>query len=232
MLKIYSFIFFISILFIIGCGQKGVTGVDESLVNYLLGEWINTYTSYDNNNSNISLIFLNNNQFQITQEIPDENYIYISKGRYKILSNNLLCFYTYYQELNGEEIEEEAINDTIIFWYEDNQLEISAGTQSFIQLSGEKNTLINSTFYMVYEYDFNYYFHFKYNFYSDRLEIYYHFSEIKSIPLEWNESIEYQCEYSDKLIEINDNNDNSVAGYIFYKNKLYLGSGYSVFIKQ
>lgn len=60
-----------------------------------------------------------------------------------------MSFVITYHEINSEVMEQEVENDTIIFWLDHFQLEISGSAISMKRISGKKNTLINSSFYRI-----------------------------------------------------------------------------------
>ncbi len=230
-------ILYLLLLIILSSCKKDSSNIigQYELSNAILGNWIfintdKTISDYDST-FGIQYTFKDDNEFERSyflakyQEKMDT--LFFERGNFIKISDGLIALQIHFID-NGENIDTtHIINDTLIYFFSNEQLKISNGAKHYRQLSGVKGKLFNSTFYIrtsspSIEYKF---LHRKYFFRQDSLFDYYKYSNNKEMPSNWIFYKRYKITITDNIIYIfyDNSNDPYKSIYVFYNSNFYWG---------
>ena len=194
-------------------------GINKRLIGFWTGDGDILF-----NEVKYYLNFTNNNELKITVDRKNHKELLYTTNYY-VLSRNMIKV-DFFWPTNGP--------DTLLYWidFNENYLEIFAGTSSYAQLSGNKDQLINSSFYRLKKNDWGFdnpsYIYLKDSFKRTKIIRSYQSSNSATLPLKWENSDSSDVGYTDNTIWIHKytGDKDKIIGYLFMNDRLYLGVHY------
>jgi hypothetical protein len=226
----------LSFLLITGCSEDKST--NPAAVNPLTGIWQGMY-SYDQYTADsVIIVFDKNNNVEVEVYMLSANNDIMLQGigGYDKINDQLLKIHLDTVWIEGEVDTISGYDlDTTIYWLNENVLELSVQAESWLQLAGPENQLINSTYYYrEYNSQYHLFLHYRYSFIENFAELSFESSESFQIPTYWEESIVLDCTINDKTINFisTEYELEYTIAYAFTLDKLFVGSDILVLTRK
>jgi hypothetical protein len=210
---------FIIIYLFLNC-HGGPETIDYELLSSLYGSWM--YADADS--TKIIQNFSPPNNLEIHQYLRiginsyDTTYIYCS---YEIPASHLMYKKVDYQ-INLDSLNNVIYKDDTLIFYQDNQeIELYFNGRFYKQITGNNNQLLNSEFYRI-QFIGNSYFHELYRFEKDSLHRYLSITGSSLFPKDWQYYHNHKYSSTNRQITWQDGSISIVLGYIFYQRSLIL----------
>jgi hypothetical protein len=232
-MKMLAIIFMV--IYLLGC-QGNIEVVNYNSGNSLNGSWMNKYCANNFDSSMIVYNFLPPNKLEIhvyhhiNTSLVDSTYIL---GSYQVPSSNLM--YTTLEILiKLDSITFRSIqNDTIIYFFEREELQLFFAGRTYQQISGRFNQLVNSQFYdKAKDSLFSRYFHELYRFSIDTVHFYSVTTNSSEFPQVWAFYKNYAYTNTDRYFFLNPNFQTVWRSYKFYRGDLIIAYDPLILKKQ